>query len=91
MANNVRFINGWVSVSNTVTAKPKDLTEIPVGEYWIRGKSLYKVVPAERNGSCRGCDLLDENGICTKPSDSRPCTAYSRSDKTWIIYKKMNK
>ena len=91
MANNVRFINGWVSVSNTVTAKPKDLTEIPVGEYWIRGKSLYKVVPAERNGSCRGCDLLDENGICTKPSDSRPCTAYSRSDKTWIIYEKMNK
>ena len=91
MANNIRLINGCVSVSNTVTAKPKNPSEIPVGEYWIRGKSLYKVVPAERNGSCRGCDLLDENGICNKPSDSRPCTAYSRSDKTWIIYKKVNK
>ena len=91
MANNVRLINGWVSVRNTVTAKPKDLTEIPVGEYWIRGKSLYKVVPAERNGNCMGCDLLDKNGICTKHSDSHPCTAYRRSDKTWIIYKKVNK
>ena len=90
MANNIRLINGCVSVSNTVTAKPKKPSEIPVGEYLIRGKSLYKVVPAERNGNCMGCDLLDK-GICTKPNGSYPCTAYSRSDKTWIIYKKMNK
>ena len=91
MANNVRLINGCVSVRNTLTAKTKDLTEIPVGEYWIRGKSLYKVVPAERNGNCIGCDLLDKNGICTKPIGLHPCTAYSRSDKTWIIYKKEKK
>lgn len=91
MANNVRLINGCVSVRNTLTAKTKGPTEIPVGEYWIRGRSMYKVVPAERKCSCKGCDLLDKNGMCNKPSDSHPCTAYSRSDKTWIIYKKVNK
>lgn len=89
--NNIKIINGCVSVSNTLPAKPKDITEIPVGECWIRGRYTYKVVPAEKRGNCRGCDLLDENGICTKPIGIHPCIAYNRSDKTWIIYKKVNK
>lgn len=88
MANNVRLINGCVALGSTVPPKNKDITEIPVGDYWIRGKSMYQVVPAIKNGSCTGCDLLDKDGVCIKPSGTRPCTAYSRSDKTWIIYKK---
>lgn len=91
MANNVRMINGCVAMGSTVTAGTKDSTEIPVGEYWIKGKSLYQAVPAIKNGSCTGCDLLDKWGICTKHSGTHPCTAYSRSDKTWIIYKKVKK
>lgn len=91
MANNVRMINGCVAMGSTVTARTKDNTEIPVGEYWIKGRSLYQAVHAEKNGSCLGCDFLDKWKVCVKPQGSHPCTAYGRSDKTWIIYKKVKK
>lgn len=64
-------------------------SEIPVGGIaHIEGKR-YKVVEAERRANCFGCCFALQ-GICQK-NKNIPCSAYSRSDQTWVIFKRMNK
>lgn len=64
-------------------------SEIGVGEIaYLRGKK-YRVEEAERKANCFGCDLL-LHGVCQKIT-KHPCSAYSRSDQTWIIFKEIKK
>lgn len=61
-----------------------------VGRIVKVGKSQYRITPAERNGSCVGCDLY-KHSICYLTNRSICCSAYSRLDKDWVILKKINK
>lgn len=64
--------------------------EIPVGGITcIEGKG-YKVVEAEKRANCYGC-VFNIEGICQKSNRKISCSAYSRSDKTWVIFKEINK
>lgn len=64
-------------------------SEVAVGGIAKIGGKKYKVVEAELNANCHGCDLLID-GICHKET-KHPCSAYSRSDKTWVIFKAIKK
>ena len=64
-------------------------SEIGVGEIAHMQGKKYKVVEAERRASCFGCDLIKE-GICQKIT-RHPCSAYSRTDQTWVIFKAVKK
>lgn len=61
--------------------------EVQVGEIVKMGKSSYRVEEAERRGNCYGCDLYKE-GVCWKTTHHN-CSAYSRTDKTWVVFKKV--
>lgn len=64
-------------------------SEIGVGGIaYMRGKQ-YRVVEAERKANCFGCDLL-VGGICQKIT-KHPCSAYSRTDQTWVVFKAIPK
>ena len=63
--------------------------EAAVGRVIRIGRLRLKVVEAEKNGNCRGCYFF-QGGICNKTT-SHKCTAYSRYDKTWVIFKKVDK
>lgn len=68
--------------------KPSN-SELPIGgilKEGVKSKEKYICTKAPVEGSCKGCDLL-VGGICQKMSHSS-CTAYGRSDKTWVIFKK---
>lgn len=74
------------------SVKPS-VNEIPVGGIAYIGGKRYKVVEAERRANCYGCVFKIE-GICQKGRNSKgniSCSAYSRSDQTWVIFKEMNK
>lgn len=63
-------------------------SEVKVGKIaYMRGKG-YTVVEAERKANCFGCDLL-KGGVCQKET-KHPCSAYSRSDQTWVIFKEIS-
>jgi len=74
---------------------PFSSSDMPIGTIFTdnrtnkRGPSQkFIIVKAEKPGSCKGCDLL-EDGICTKTKKLH-CSAYSRVDKTWVVLKKYN-
>lgn len=61
------------------------LDEKCVGQVVQFGKKRFLIEEAPNAGSCKGCDLLIE-GVCHKPRKC-PCSAYSRMDKRWVIFK----
>ena len=66
------------------------VNEIPVGGIAYMGGKRYRVVEAERKANCFGC-VFKIGGICQKSNSKISCSAYSRSDQTWVIFKEMNK
>lgn len=76
-------------ISSSLEPLKPSTSELPIGgilKVSTKSKEKYICTKAPVEGSCKGCDFLD-GGICQKMVHS-PCTAYSRSDKTWIIFKK---
>lgn len=65
------------------------IREIPVGGIAHIGGKRYRVIEAERRANCYGCCFI-LGGVCQKGKDI-PCSAYSRSDQTWVIFKEINK
>lgn len=69
-------------------------SELSIGEIYRdnpngKGSNIpYIVTPAERPGSCIGCDFYIDK-VCHRNKKFH-CTAYSRSDRTWVILKKAN-
>lgn len=61
--------------------------EIPVGGIISIGGKKYQVVEAERRANCFGC-CFTLQGICQNDKNI-PCSAYSRSDQTWVIFKEV--
>ena len=65
------------------------VNEVPVGGIAYMGGKRYRVVEAERRANCHGC-VFRVQGVCQKGKNI-PCSAYSRSDQTWVIFKEINK
>lgn len=61
--------------------------EVPVGGIAYIGSKKYRVIEAERRANCFGCCFVLQ-GICQKGKNI-PCSAYSRSDQTWVIFKEV--
>ena len=72
-----------------LTPLKPSINEIPVGGIAHIGGKRYKIVEAERRANCCGC-AFQLQGICQK-SKGIPCSAYSRFDQTWVIFKEINK
>jgi len=73
------------TIASTVSPVTFAQSEAPPGSiHKIAGKS-YKLVIAEKAGTCRGCDLY-VGGICQK-TITCPCLGYSRTDKQWLHFK----
>lgn len=62
-------------------------SEIPIGGIAYIGGKKYQVVEAERRANCFGCCFALQ-GVCQKGKNI-PCSAYSRSDQTWVIFKEV--
>lgn len=56
---------------------------------YIKGHK-YRVEEAQRNGSCFGCDFLEE-GVCQKTiyNKATTCSGYTRYDGQWVIFKRI--
>ena len=61
--------------------------ERKIGEIFERNGELYRCVKSI-DGSCRNCDM---NFGCKCPIPIKECTESGRSDKTYVIFKKLEK
>lgn len=77
--------NDLYSANRKLDPVKPSISEIRVGGIAHMVGRKYKVVEAELKANCKGCDLLVD-GICQKTT-RHPCSAYSRSDQTWVIFK----
>ena len=83
----IKRIQDIFSPNKGIDSLKPSTSELGVGEIaYMKGKK-YLVVEAERRANCHGCDLL-KGGICQKET-RHPCSAYSRSDQTWAIFKEV--